>query len=157
METTRALRIIQALAERLENVRIGEDQTPFAAIYLGRETLYGDGLDYPCASVLETNEDPIEQQVDNARSEQTITVVGVTVSDPDQPLIAGHALCLAMMRALFPNTETLCYGRDRLNSLARRLTYFGREIYPREDGGRTTAVMITLRVEYALRITDPAY
>lgn len=157
METTRALRIIQALAERLANVRIGEDQTPFAAVYLGRETLYDSDVQYPCASLIETNEDPIEQQVDTARSEQTITVVGVTVSDPDQPLIAGHALWLAMMKALFPSTETLCYGRDRLHGEARRLTYFGREIYPREDGGRITSVLITLRVEYALRITDPAY
>ncbi|WP_293373622.1 hypothetical protein [Nevskia sp.] len=154
--STRALRIIQALATRLGTVAIGDDQTPLAAVYLGREDLFGDDLTFPCASIVEETEEPQETNRAKAKCVVSYSVIGITKSDPQAPLIAGHALWDALMLALFPAEAQRETGFDRLCGLATRVTYTGRAIAPREDGGQTTSVLISMTVEYVLDTTNPS-
>lgn len=155
--STRAYRILEAIAARLNAVAVGVDAVPLAQIYIGREDLEADDVNsFPCASVIEVGESTLESQRDRQRAELDVDVVMITRSNPDAPLAAGHELWEAGMKALFPTAADYGTGTDRLGGLARSISYNGRAIAPREDGGITTSVLINLRVEYLLHVTNPS-
>lgn len=154
--STRELQIIEALQERLETVVLGPDADPLAAIYLGREDLWGDDLTFPCASILHEGTEPAGRNRSQYEAAMQLSVVGVTKSEPTAPLVAGHALWQALSAALFLPSQAIPTGHDRLGGLARSVQYAGHSIAPREDGGVTTAVLITLRIEYVLDASNPS-
>lgn len=153
--STRELQIIRALDTRLNAVLIGEDETPLAAQYIGREDLWADDVQFPCTSLIHEGTEPTDRNRNKYVSAMSLSLVAVTISDPTAPLIAGHALWDAVCRALFPASELLPTGTDRLGGLARSIEYAGHSIAPREDSGATTAVMINLRVEYVFDASNP--
>lgn len=122
-----------------------------------------EALSYPALAVL-----PSEgtAQVDQQRQQIVVAlpvmIRGLTNAVPTAgndglPLTArtaGYALMKLMLAALFPEQTHAAYI-DRLGGAAKKFTYKGHALYPRDDGGKTLAVYIDTEVEYVLHLNDP--
>lgn len=148
--------VLEKLVQRLAKVRQCNGFASDAGLHIfkGREDIWGEFETYPCITVL-SGEQTTQQQVGHkVRVFGDFIVVGLTESDPQCPLEAGHALEGDLMRALFPEAAAVT-GNDRLDGAATNVFYDGGLVAPREDGGRTTAAVINLRVEYTRHLFNP--
>lgn len=154
---SRALRCLQVLETRLLGVN---GQPPYindlaGRLYMGREDLFGQAPQFPCASILEGEEIIVDRRAGLVICDLPVTVHGAVTSMPDSPLVAGYGLFDDFMRALFPEAASTGYGDDRLDGNAMEFTFDSRDILPREDGGKTTSVFIDLRIKYVMHPSNP--
>ncbi|HVT35714.1 MAG TPA: hypothetical protein VHE37_09020 [Nevskiaceae bacterium] len=158
---TRVLSMLNVIKQRLLTVNgSGQEGIDLGdRVFIGREDIFAakaDDTNFPCASILEDDETDVSNAdiPDRKVMELPITIVAATVSDPDNPLVAGHKLYGDVARALF-NPGTTATGNDRLNGYAMKFEFTGRQIVPRDDGGKITAVYIDCRATYVLQPGNP--
>lgn len=157
MTEPRSLRILQAIKARLLNIN-GQSSYCNAVgdrVFLGKEDLFADQDIFPCVSILEGEEITLDRTGDQLVMELPVTVHAVTQSEPRQPLLAGHRLLADVLIALFPPEAEDGNGADRLGGECSSFEYRGRDVMPREDGGKTTSVFVDLSVRYVLRLGNP--
>lgn len=157
---SKVLRMLQLLQTRGRSINGTGDYVHNVGtrVFLGKEDLAAQAPNdatFPALSILEGEERTIESKPGVLRQELDLTVVGATLSQPDNPIVAGHQLWADMLRALFPEAALDRTFKDRLGGDAISFEYVGREIAPRNDGGKVTAVYLDCRIEYVLHVGNP--
>lgn len=160
--STRSLAVMQALKARAERIRTanGFATEAGANVYLGREDLFAEDLPVPCITIIEgvvVSSDDKQPQRALYVVNQPISIVGLTESDPNNPLVAGHQLLADLLRAVFQvrDPASLPLRKDTLDGLVRELQFDSYEVVPRDDGGRVTCAVLTVRPVFSLNAAHP--
>lgn len=152
MKQSKPRRIIAKIESRLRQISKarGFCTASLKNVYLGREQLYGEDIQFPCASILQGEETVVERKDHLYRVTLPITIIGLSQSKPNAPLDAGHELLADIQRALFSDKFITDSDSDRLDSECISFEYEGSQIIPREDGGNTTGVIVNASAFYRL-------
>lgn len=166
-------RYIRALVARLQRITIanGFNTNGGTRVEVDPPDEHEDDYDWtpttpPRVVVLPDSVDPAGINRHLVNAQQSISIVGYTnatlppaddETDVDLALrrrAVAYPLLADLLRALFPDGAADAY-QDDLDSVATSITYNGHALYPRDDGGKTTVVEISVLVDFKLHLNNP--
>jgi len=121
-----------------------------AALYRGRRQIDDEMI--PCASVIEGDDEIVEQKGPEVTVRQKYAIYAYVPCDPADPNVAAHAALRDMKRAIWRTNGQVDY---RWGRTVREVVYEGKDIAPRSDGQAFVLAILVFTVEYVETLGAP--
>lgn len=134
------------LTELLAEIRVANDYETDVGQRVFRGKLKHDEDLIPYCTIVEGEDRPTEQGLDQVSVVQQYAVGAYLKCDPDNPNDAAHKAIRDIKRVIFTRGEGP--ARPRLGNRVKSVRYLGKDIGPRADGAATVFAVVHFEVTY---------